>query len=166
MGRRGTRQHEQTLDTVKSPGERLSPIQRLAYLDTPAAISKVVSLFLKTSNDSEGWLIYSGLRESSHAELIIPALLAALSDTTVNVPPLLPQAARGTANAKRSGPVQLRQRILSKGRLHQKLKERYKVRDSYFGRDNAQLLSSIQLRTGPQRANAIYQAFPDRRRTN
>ncbi len=158
---------EQTLDTVKSPGERLSPIQRLAYLDTPAAISKVVSLFLKTSNDSEGWLIYSGLRESSHAELIIPPLLAALSDTTVNVPPLLPQLLAELQTRKDLGlqgpaPADSVQRAA----WDQKLKERYKVRDSYFGRDNAQLLSSIQLRTGPQRANAIYQAWTDAERIN
>jgi hypothetical protein len=158
---------EQTLATVKYPGERLAPIQRMAYLDTPAAISKAVTLFLKTSNDSEGWLIYSGLRESSHTDLVVPLLLAALPDATVSVPPLLPQLLAELQTRKELGlqgpvPTDPAQRAA----WNQKLKERYKVRDGYLARDNTQLLISIQLRTGPQRATAIYQAWTDAERLN
>jgi hypothetical protein len=158
---------EQTLNTAKFPGERLAPIQRMAYLDTPAAIGKVVTLFLKTSNDSEGWLIYSGLRESSQSDLIIQFLLAALNDATVSIPPLLPQLLSELQTRKELGvqgpaPTDPAQKTV----WDQKLKERYKIRDGYLARDNAQLLASIQLRTGPQRAMAIYQAWSDAERLN
>jgi hypothetical protein len=158
---------QQALESVNNPGERLAPIQRMAYLDTPAAIRNIVTLFLQSSNDSSGWLIYSGLRESSQTDLIIPLLQSALTDPSVTVPSQLPELLAslqtrrdlGLQGPAPSDPAQ-------KAAWDQKLKEWYKVRDGYLARNNAQLLAGIQLRTGPSRAKAIYQAWANAERLN
>jgi hypothetical protein len=153
----------QALDAAKYPGDRYVAIHRLSALDSPAAVNKLVDLFLLSSPDySEGSFTYTALRESSRSDLIIPRLQAALTNPMSGVAPQLPellatlqtQAELGIPHMSAMDPAQEAER-------EQQLKDRLKTRDKYLTQANAQLLTSIQLRSGPQRAQAIFQAWTD-----
>jgi hypothetical protein len=151
----------QALDAAKSPGERYAPIHRLAALGTPAATDKLLDLFLANPSDhSEGNAAYTGLRESSRGELVIPRLQAALSNPSGTVPQQLPELLAVFQTRQELGILALPPTDPAEHPgWEQKFNAGMKVRDKYLARANDQLLASIKLRTGPQRAQALYQAW-------
>jgi hypothetical protein len=158
----------QALDAAKYPGDRYVAIHRLAALGTPAAVNKLIDLFLANPSDySEGSAVYAALRESSQTDLMIPRLQAALANPSSTIPQrtaellalLETRAELGMPGSPPSDSAQ-------QPAWRQKLNERMKVRDKYLARANAELVASIRLRTGPQHAQAIFQAWTDAEQLN
>jgi hypothetical protein len=158
----------QVIDATSNPGDRYVAIHRLDALDTRDAVNKLIDLFISNpSDDSEGFAVYGALRESSRTEMIIPRLQMALSDPSVTVPPQMAGLlALMQTRAELGMLVQPPANSAEQSVWEQKLKDRMKVRDKYLALANMRLLASIQLRMGPQRAQAIYQAWNDAMQLN
>ena len=153
----------QAIEAAKYPGDRYVVIHRLSALDTRDAVNKLIDLFISNpSDESESSAVYRALRESSRTELIIPRLQMALSDPSLTVPRQLEDLLallQTRAELGMLGPPPADS--AQQSAWDQKFKDRMKVRDKYLALANARLLASIQLRMGPQRAQAIYQAWND-----
>jgi hypothetical protein len=145
---------------AKYPGQLMLLAHRLAMLDTPAALKELVSLFLASSDDSSGLATYEGLRESSHTDLVISLLQAAMADPVTNIPSRFPNLLAEMQTREELGiPPPYPADPAEYPAWDQKIKERNKVRDKYLATADAQLLASAEHRTGPQRAEAIYLAW-------
>lgn len=145
------------------PGAANRAIGRLGRLDTASSVRKLLQLYLvRAETAAPEWLLASTLRESSQLEVIIPALEAALSDPSTNVPSTLPQLMADLHTRKDLG-------VLSpypaddanKPEWEAKAKRRRELQQKYVEQANALLMASIPKRSGPQRATAIYQAWYD-----
>ena len=145
------------------PGSPTRAVSRLGGLDTPASVGMLLQLYLlQAGAAAPEWSLASALRESSRLEIIIPALEAALSDPSTNVPPSLPQLLADLHTRKDLGiqppyPTDDAQ----KPEWNAKAKRRSEVREEYFEQANALLMASIPKRSGSQRATAIYQTWFD-----
>ncbi len=151
---------QQALDTARNAGERVVALQRLALLDTPASVQMLVQLYLANSIGGEEWIFDSGLRDSSQVDIVIPLLATALSDPVANIPTSLPELLAylqtrrdlGVMPAYPSDPAKQQ-------KWTEEWEGRSKVRAKYLARAGALLSASIERRSGPQRATAIYQAW-------
>jgi hypothetical protein len=151
---------EQALTTTGNAGERVLPLQRLALLDTPASVQRLVQLYLANPVQGEDWIFDSGLRDSSQIDVIIPLLEAALSDPAANPPTSLPELLAYLQTRKELGVVPAYPSDPAKQReWTDQWERRSEVRDKYFARVGALLSASIERRSGPPRATAIYQAW-------
>ncbi len=138
-------------------------VSRLGRLDTPASVRKLLQLYLRRA-DTAGpeWSLASTLRESSQLGVILPALEAALSDPSTNVPSSLPQLLADLHTRKDLGVVTSYPNDgASKPEWEAKAKRRRELQQKYFAEADALLRASITKRSGPQRAAAIYQAWYD-----
>lgn len=138
-------------------------IGRLGRLDTAASVRKLLQLYLlRAETAGPEWLLVSALRESSQLEVIIPALEAALSDPSSNVPSTLPQLLADLHTRKDLGVLPpYPTDSAKKPEWNAKAKRRSQIQEKYFEQANALLIASIPKRSGPQRATAIYQAWYD-----
>ena len=145
------------------PGAADRAIGRLGRLDTVASVRKLLQLYLlRAETAGPEWLVASTLRESSQLEVIIPALEAALSDPSTNVPSTLPQLLADLHTRKDLGVLPpYPTDDASKPEWNAKAKRRSDLHEKYFEQANALLIASIPKRSGPQRATAIYQAWYD-----
>jgi hypothetical protein len=152
---------EQALKAAKAPGESANAFGRLARLDTPSSVQKVLQLYVaKSSEDLPLWLITTALRESSQIDMIIRSLEAALSDPTVTVPKTLPWLMACLQTRKQLGmPVAYPDDPTKQQEWTEKSKERSEAYAKYFAQANALLVASIGRRVGGPRATAIYQAW-------
>ena len=151
---------EQELTTTGNAGERVLALERLALLDTPASVQKLVQLYLVNSIQGEDWIFDSALRDSSQIDVIIPLLEAALSDPGATIPTNLPELLAYLQTRKELGVMPAYPSDPAKQReWTEQWDRRSKVRDKYFARAGALLSASIERRSGPQRATAIYQAW-------
>jgi hypothetical protein len=145
------------------PGAADRAIGRLGRLDTVASVRKLLQLYLlRTETAGPEWLVVSTLRESSQLEIIIPALEAALSDPSTNIPSTLPQLladlhTRKDLDVLPPYPTD----DASKPEWNAKAKRRSDLHEKYLEQANALLIASIRKRSGPQRATAIYQSWYD-----
>ena len=138
-------------------------VSRLGRLDTPASVGKLLQIYLGRADRAvPEWLLASTLRESSQLEAIIPALEAALSDPSTNVPSSLPQLLADLHTRKDLG-VQPRYPTddAKKPEWEAKAKRRRELQQKYFKEADDLLRGSITKRSGSQRAAAIYQAWYD-----
>ena len=145
------------------PGGADRAIGRLGRLDTVASVRKLLELFLlRAETAGPEWLVASALRESSQLEVIIPALEAALSDPSTNVPSTLPQLLADLHTRKDLGVLPpYPTDDASKPEWNAKAKRRSDLQEKYFEQANALIIAGIPKRSGPQRATAIYQAWYD-----
>jgi hypothetical protein len=89
-------------------------------------------------------LLVSALRESSQLEVIIPALEAALSDSSTNVPSTLPQLLADLHARKDLGVLPpYPTDDAKKPEWNAKAKRRSELQDKYFEQANALLMASI-----------------------
>jgi hypothetical protein len=145
------------------PGAANRAVGRLGRLDTAASVRKLLQLYLlRAETAGPEWLLVSTLRESSQLEVIIPALEAALSDPSTNVPSTLPQLLADLHTRKDlcvlpPYPTD----DAKKPEWNAKAKRRSELQEKYFEQANALLMASIPKRSGSQRATAIYQAWYD-----
>ncbi len=150
------------LDSAE-PGAADRGIGRLGRLDTAASVRKLLQLYLLPA-ESAGpeWTLVSSLGESSQLEVIIPALEAALSDPSSNVPSTLPQLLADLHTRKDLGVLPpYPTDDASKPEWEAKAEHRRELHQKYFEEADALLRSSIMKRSGPRRAAAIYQAWYD-----
>jgi len=151
---------EQALSTARNAGERFLPLRRLALLDTPASVQMLVRLYLVNSYGGEDWIFESGLRDSSQINVIIPLLVAALSDPGASIPTILLELLAYLQTRKELGVMPVYPGDpANQQKWPEKLKERSGVHDKYLAQDYTLLMASIERRSGPQRATAIYQAW-------
>lgn len=145
------------------PGVADRAIGRMGRLDTLASVRKLLQLYLlRAETAGPEWLVASTLRESSQLEVIIPALEAALSDPSTNVPTTLPQLLADLQSRKDLGVLpSYPTDDAKKPDWNAKAKRRSELQERYFEQANALLMASIPKRSGPQRATAIYQAWYD-----
>lgn len=138
-------------------------IGRLGRLDTAASVRELLQLYLlQAETAAPEWLLVSALRESSQFEVIIPALEAALSDPSANVPSTLPQLLADLHTRKDCGVLPpYPTDDAKKPEWNAKAKRRSELQEKYFEQGNALLMASIPKRSGPHRATAIYQAWYD-----
>jgi len=153
---------EQALKVAEAPGDSARALGRLALLDTPASVQKLLHLYFAKSDVAPEWLISSDLRESSQIDIIIPSLETALSDPTVTIPSTLPALLASLQTLKHLGmPVAYPNDPAKQQEWTEKSKERSEAYAKYFAQANALLVASIDRRTGRPRATAIYQAWSD-----
>lgn len=145
------------------PGAANRAIGRLGRLDTPASARELVQLYLGRADAAASeWLLAPTLRESSQLEVVIPALEAALSDPSTNVPSTLPQLLADLHTRKDLGVLPpYPTEDAKKPEWEAKSKRRSELQQKYFEQANALLMVSIPKRSGPERASAIYQAWFD-----
>lgn len=153
---------EEALKAAEAPGESSRAIGRLAQLDTPASVRKLLQLYLAKSNAAPEWLMSSALRESSRIDIIIPSLKTALSDPTVAIPSTLPGLLATLQTRKQLGtPLKYPDDPAKLQEWTEKSKERSDTYAKNLEEANALLMASIDRRTGRSRATAIYQAWSD-----
>ena len=153
---------EQALKTAGNDGAHSVALYHLALLDTPASVRMLVELYLASSDGGVDWAFNSGLRDSSQIDVIIPLLEAVLSDPTAHIPSDLPGLLADLQTRKELGVMPA---YPSDPGEQQKwtelLNARAKVHNKYLAQAHALLVVSIEKRSGPQRATAIYQAWLD-----
>jgi len=140
------------------PGAANRAIGRLGRLDTAASVRKLLQLYLlRAETDGPEWLLAYTLRESSQLEVIIPALEAALSDPSTDVPSSLPQLLADLRTRKDLGVMTaFPNDDASKPEWEAKAKRRRELQQKYFEEADALLRASITKRSGSQCATVIY----------
>jgi len=153
----------------KEDRERYRALHRLILLDTPQSVRKLVQLYLSKADvaDASGGVVYRGLRESSQIDVIIPLLEAALSDPRVEPREGMTDLLGGLQVRKELGVLPPRpQDPAGQSEWKDRYDARTKVFQEYLAKANALVLQSIERRTGPERAAAIYQAWFTAERQN
>jgi hypothetical protein len=146
------------LDDAKYPGDRARAQYRLALLGTPEAASKLVELYL-SSSDSEKYSYVSGLTESSQVDVMIPLLETALSNSEVS-PSGLPDLLAQLQVRKQLGiSATISDDPASQQKSQAECKDRRELYDAYLRRENELVLSRIERQPGPQQPAAIYEAW-------
>jgi hypothetical protein len=159
---------ERVLKSKEDP-ERYRALHRLILLDTPQSVRKLVQLYLSKADvaDASGGVVYRGLRESSQIDVIIPLLEAALSDPLVEPREGMTDLLGGLHVRKELGVLPPRpQDPAGQTEWKDRYDARTKVFQEYLAKANALVLQSIERRTGPERAAAIYQAWFTAERQN
>jgi hypothetical protein len=159
---------ERVLRNKEDP-ERYRALHRLILLDTPVSVRKLVQLYLSKADvtDASGGVVYRGLRESSQIDVIIPLLEAALSDPLVEAREGMTDLLGGLQVRKELGVLPPRpQDPAGQTEWKDRYDARTKVFQEYLAKANALVLQSIERRTGPERATALYQAWFTAERQN
>jgi hypothetical protein len=159
---------ERVLKNKEDP-ERYRALHRLILLDTPPSVRKLVQLYLSKADvtDNSGGVVYRGLRESSQIDVIIPLLEAALSDPLVEPREGMTDLLGELQVRKELGVLPPRpQDPAGQSEWKDRYDARTKVFQEYVAKANARVLQSIERRTGPERAAAVYQAWFTAERQN
>lgn len=159
---------ERTLENKEDP-ERYRALHRLILLDTPPSIRKLVQLYLSKADvtHNSGDVVYRSLRESSQIDVIIPLLETALSDPQVEPREGIADLLAGLQARKKLELMPPRaQDPVGQTEWKDRYDARTKVFQEYLAKANALLLQSIEQRSGPARATAIYQAWFTAERQN
>ncbi len=146
------------LDAAKYPGDRATAIYRLALLETPDAARALVGLYL-SSSDGERNSFSNALSQSSHLDVMIPPLEAALSDPAVSPSGVVDLLAQLKVRNQLGAIPMLSGDPASQEKLQTECKERRKLYDQYRTAENAVILSRIQHQAGGQQPAALYEAW-------
>ena len=153
---------EQQLNTAINPGERSAALRRLALMDTATSVQMLVRLYLASTHGGEDWIYDWALHDSSQTDIIIPFLLAALSDPAIDIPTGLPRLLADLQTRKELGVIRAYPGDqANQQKWNEERKARSKVHEKYLAQANALLTADIERRSGPQRAAAIYQVWYD-----
>jgi hypothetical protein len=159
---------ERVVDHSEDPQELYPALHRLAILDTPASVQKLVQLYLAQGPKGDpSASLYQGLNNSSHTDLVIELLESSLSDPKRNprgvgadlLAEFQVRRDLGVFPRRPDSPEKV------KG-WEQKVEDRNKAYEKYFAKANALLLASLERRTGPERMMAIYEAWNNAERQN
>jgi hypothetical protein len=160
---------ERVLENKEDQGERYRALHRLILLDTPPSVRKLVQLYLSKADaaDNCGDVVYRGLGESSQIDVIIPLLEAALSDPLIEPREGITDLLGRLQVRKELGVLPPRpQDPVGQTEWKDRYDARTKVFQEYVAKANALVRRSIERRTGPGRAAAIYQAWFTAERQN
>jgi hypothetical protein len=159
---------ERIVDYSEDPQVRYPALHRLAILDTPGSVQKLVQLYLsqETQGDPSG-SVYRGLNNSLQVELIIDLLKTSLSDPTRNPRGIGADLLAEFQVRKELGPWPKRpDDAEGQKEWEQKAAERNKAYERYFAANNELLLESIKRRNGLARVAALYEAWNNAERQN
>ena len=133
-------------------------LKRLARLGTAESAESLVQLYLSNEGKQRPWEIDYEIRESLHPEIVIRALLSALSNPSLDPPASISQllADLETRNKLGAPPAYPREQTPE---WKAKLEERQKTHQEYLQQANDLLLASAQERSGENRAAAIFQVW-------
>jgi hypothetical protein len=159
---------EGVLDHSEDPQELYPALHRLAILDTPASLQKLVRLYLaQGAQGGESAILYRGLNNTRHTDLVIELLESSLSDPKRNSRGVGADLLAEFEVRKELGVFPRRPDDPEKAKAwEQKAEDRNKAYEKYFAKANALLLASLQRRTGPERLAAIYEAWNNAERQN
>ena len=160
---------EQVLENKEDRGQRYLALHRLILLDTPASVRRLVQLYLSKTNvtDNSRDVMYRGLRESSQIDVIIPLLVAALSDPQVEPPEGMTDLLGGLQVRKELGVLPPRpQDSVGQAEWKDRYDARTRLFQEYLSKANSIVVKSIERRTGRARATAIYQSWFTAERQN
>jgi hypothetical protein len=149
--------------------ERERALHRLILLDTPSSVQKLIQLYLSKTEltDSSHSVAYSGLRESSQVEVIIPLLQRALSDPLVELREGMTDLLAGLQVRKELGVLPPRpQDPAGRSRWNDRYNARTETFQKYLTKANALVVETVARRTGPERPAAIYQVWFTAERQN
>lgn len=153
---------EQVLDAAGNSDERGRAVSRLALLDTPASAQTLVRRYLASREAGEEWTFDSALHKSSQLDIIIRMLMAALSDPRGRTPSTLPELLADLQTREELGimppyPSDPENQEKWTGEWQARLA----VHSKYVHGANALLAASVERRSGPARAAAIYEVWYD-----
>jgi len=159
---------ERVVDHSEDPQELYPALHRLAILDTPASVQKLVKLYLAQGPQRDpSASLYQGLNYSSQTNLVIELLESSLSDPKRNPRGVGADLLAEFQVRRDLGIFPHRPDDPEKVRAwEQKVEDRNKAYEKYFAKANALLLASLERRTGPERTAAIYEAWNNAERQN
>jgi hypothetical protein len=135
-------------------------LTRLSRLDTPASVRRLAHMYFSGSEGPNRWAVENGLRDSTQLDVVIPFLLAALTDPLSHVPNGIAGLLASLETRKEVGVLpQYTGDPAQETEFRAKLDERRRVRDRYLQGANELLLASLEKRSGPQREEAIFEAW-------
>ncbi len=154
---------ESNLKAATNAGERMVALHRLVVMDTISSVRVLVHQYLTGADGGEGWVFERGLRESAHADIIISSLLAALTDPAANIPTNLPQLLADLQTREELGaaPPAYPNGAANYQKWNKEVEARNKVHDKFLAQANTLLMESIDRRSRPERAKAVYQVWYD-----
>jgi hypothetical protein len=153
------------LDSTTDADQRIRTIEKLALLDTPQSVSKSVEMYVSNANQSDGYQLYTTLIESSHVDLIIPIVEAALANANSNPPEMTAELLAELRVKQKLGVMPARptdEEGLKKWNAESD--QRRQIHDAYFAEANAAFLASLGRRSGPERAQAVYTLWDNNER--
>jgi hypothetical protein len=152
-------EEELSTHAMETP-QSTAALTRLSQLDTPASVRRLAQMYLSASDGSNGWPVDNGLRYSTQLDVVIPLLLAALTDPSSHVPNGIADLLASLETRKEVGVLpQYGGDPAQEKEFRSRLDERRRIRDRYLQGANELLLASLEKRTGPQRAEAIFEAW-------
>ena len=159
---------DRIVDHSGDPQELYPALHRLAILDTPGSVQKLISLYLSQGPQGDPWAsLYQGLYNSSNTDLVIELLESSLSDPKQNprglgadlLAELQVRRDLGIFPRRPDGAEKVKE-------WERRVEERNKLHEKYLARANALLLATLERRTGPERAAAIYETWNNAERQN
>jgi hypothetical protein len=132
-------------------------LRRLSKLNTPASAGRLAEMYLAGADWRSVAQADSQLHESLQLDVVIPALMSGLLNPLLTPPGGIANLIADLQTREKLGVM--RSHSEDPARQKAELDERSKVWQQYFQQANDLLLSSVQNRSGPQRAAAIYQAW-------
>jgi len=148
-------------------GERSRAMHRLSLLDSPAAVKKLVEIYLGGPRVDWTGDAHRGLNDSRQLELIIALLKEAMSDPAENPHAIGADMLAELEMRKDKGILPPRPADPDgQKEWQEKLAERNKTYNDFYGQANALLVASLKGRTGKERAEATYEAWNNAERQN
>jgi hypothetical protein len=145
------------LDTTQDIDKRIRAIGRLALLDTPQSVSKLIEMYLSNADPGDGYQCYQALIESSHTDLIVPIVEAAWVNANSNPPEMTAELLAELRVKQKLGVMPARptdEEGLKKWNAESD--QRAQIHNAYFAEANAAFLASLGRRSGADRAQAVY----------
>jgi hypothetical protein len=147
------------IEQAKNEVERQTPLHRLDLLQTPAAAEEKARRYLKSAHNGYS-AYYEMLQHSSELDGIIPLLEAALSDPESDPPGGMVALLADLQVRKQMGtPPAWPANEADQERVRAMDMARAKLRDQLFAEYAGVLLKSVQARSGPERADAVFEAW-------
>lgn len=135
-------------------------LKHLSKLNTPASARRLVEIYLAGGDNRIVWAADYQLHESLQLDVVIPALLSALTTPSVTPPDGIANLIADLQTRKKYPVIAPYSEDPARQAAQKaEIEERGKVRQQYFLQANDLLLASVQNRSGPQRAAAIYGAW-------
>ena len=146
--------------------KRIRAFTRLRLLDTPQSVGKLVELYLSNTDPGDGYQLYQALIESSHVDLIIPVVEAALSNANLNLPEMTADLLAELRVRQKLGVMPVRPTDdEDQKKWNEESDKRREIHDAYFAEANAALLASLERRSGPERVQAVYTLWDNAERS-
>jgi hypothetical protein len=158
---------DQALSVQGAPGDRERAINRLALLDTPASVQRLVQLYLQSPDPSRDWSLGAAVQESTQLDTIIPELQSALRNPQIRIPDTLIDVLASLQTRQKLGVLPAYPAAPEQQEVwNEERKLRDKVYDDFVAQDTTGLAATIQQRSGTARAAGLYETWNEAERLN